>query len=82
MCMADCMQRHKLRQMGANDSFLRTDFNEDLLKIDTALAAVMNNLTFASYACSPATLHFTGLAPDNGHVFPDIRPNMAHTASQ
>lgn len=47
--MANYTQNYKLHQWEPNDDFLRTDFNEDLLKIDTALAA-MNGLIFGSYA--------------------------------
>lgn len=37
--MANYTQHYKLHQWESTDSFLRTDFNEDLEKIDTAIHA-------------------------------------------
>lgn len=38
--MANYTQHYKLHQWESTDNFLRTDFNEDLEKIDTAIYAV------------------------------------------
>lgn len=47
--MANYTQHYQLHQWEANDNFLRTDFNTDLEKIDTALGE-KPEIVFGSYA--------------------------------
>ena len=48
--MADYTEHYQLHQWQPQDKFLRTDFNEDLQKIDTALEALRNSTTEQSTA--------------------------------
>lgn len=58
--MATYTEHYGLHQWVPEDDFLRTDFNEDLLKIDTALAA-MNGLTFGTYTGDDTEERFISL---------------------
>ena len=44
--MADYTEHYQLHQWQPQDPFLRTDFNEDLQKIDTALDGLVEKTTW------------------------------------
>ena len=51
MCMANYTEHYQLHQWEPGDAFLRTDFNEDLEKIDAALEDKGNcRIATGSYA--------------------------------